>query len=104
MVSVRIVSQEEFERMLETIREDVTRILATAELQFPAPAMELPELPEFLTAGDAALPSPGGMFGAGISTGSLTSGDPYAGMNLSRNAPCPCGSGQKYKHCHGTAA
>ncbi|WP_425505454.1 SEC-C metal-binding domain-containing protein [Sphingomonas lacunae] len=19
----------------------------------------------------------------------------------SRNAPCPCGSGQKYKHCHG---
>ena len=93
-----------FERMLETIREDVTRILATAELQFPAPAMELPELPEFLTAGDAALPSPGGMFGAGISTGSLTSGDPYAGMNLSRNAPCPCGSGQKYKHCHGTAA
>ena len=93
-----------FERMLETIREDVTRILATAELQFPAPAMELPELPEFLTAGDTALPSPGGMFGAGISTGSLTSGDPYAAMNLSRNAPCPCGSGQKYKHCHGTAA
>ena len=93
-----------FERMLETIREDVTRILATAELQFPAPSMELPELPEFLTAGDTALPSPGGMFGAGISTGSLTSGDPYAAMNLSRNAPCPCGSGQKYKHCHGTAA
>lgn len=22
----------------------------------------------------------------------------------SRNAPCPCGSGQKYKHCHGQAA
>jgi len=22
--------------------------------------------------------------------------------NVSRNAPCPCGSGQKYKHCHGT--
>jgi hypothetical protein len=21
--------------------------------------------------------------------------------NLSRNAPCPCGSGQRYKHCHG---
>lgn len=20
-----------------------------------------------------------------------------------RNAPCPCGSGQKYKHCHGVA-
>ena len=22
----------------------------------------------------------------------------------SRNAPCPCGSGQKYKHCHGALA
>ena len=21
--------------------------------------------------------------------------------NISRNAPCPCGSGRKYKHCHG---
>ena len=27
----------------------------------------------------------------------------YVGMGLSRNAPCPCGSGQKYKHCHGSA-
>jgi hypothetical protein len=23
---------------------------------------------------------------------------------VSRNAPCPCGSGRKYKHCHGAAA
>jgi preprotein translocase subunit SecA len=21
-----------------------------------------------------------------------------------RNAPCPCGSGKKYKHCHGRVA
>ena len=27
--------------------------------------------------------------------------DPYAGMNISRNAPCPCGSALKYKQCHG---
>jgi len=25
-------------------------------------------------------------------------------MSASRNAPCPCGSGRKYKHCHGAAA
>ncbi len=24
---------------------------------------------------------------------------PWAGTG--RNAPCPCGSGRKYKHCHG---
>jgi preprotein translocase subunit SecA len=23
---------------------------------------------------------------------------------VSRNAPCPCGSGKKYKHCHGQLA
>jgi preprotein translocase subunit SecA len=28
--------------------------------------------------------------------------DPYAGVG--RNAPCPCGSGKKYKVCHGRNA
>ncbi len=27
--------------------------------------------------------------------------NPYAGMNISRNAPCPCGSSLRYKQCHG---
>ena len=26
------------------------------------------------------------------------------GRNISRNAPCSCGSGKKYKHCHGKVA
>lgn len=30
--------------------------------------------------------------------------NPYAGMNISRNAPCPCGSGLRYKQCHGKIA
>ena len=29
------------------------------------------------------------------------SANPYAHLNLSRNASCPCGSGLKYKQCHG---
>ncbi len=27
--------------------------------------------------------------------------DPATWHNSSRNAPCPCGSGKKFKHCHG---
>jgi preprotein translocase subunit SecA len=27
--------------------------------------------------------------------------DPFAHLELSRNAACPCGSGKRYKHCHG---
>jgi hypothetical protein len=30
------------------------------------------------------------------------SGDRYPGT--ARSAPCPCGSGEKYKHCHGKGA
>jgi preprotein translocase subunit SecA len=30
--------------------------------------------------------------------------DEYANMNIGRNDPCPCGSGKKYKHCHGKLA
>jgi len=34
--------------------------------------------------------------------GEGTSEDPYAGVG--RNAPCPCGSGKKFKVCHGRSA
>jgi preprotein translocase subunit SecA len=27
--------------------------------------------------------------------------DPSTWRNSPRNAPCPCGSGKKFKHCHG---
>ena len=30
--------------------------------------------------------------------------EPSASKSLSRNAPCPCGSGKRYKHCHGRYA
>ena len=113
-----------FENMLEDIREDVTRILLTSQLRLtPPPPMGLPELPDFLTGhidpftgiddsadgdGSARIPE---MFGALAGTtfaaaeaGGADRENPYAGMDVSRNAPCPCGSGQKYKHCHGAVA
>lgn len=42
--------------------------------------------------------------GQGIAAGAPVIDNPYVAMNISRNAPCPCGSGQKYKQCHGKAA
>ncbi len=107
-----------FERMLGAIREDVTRTLAWAEFQFQAPP-GLPELPDFLTthidpltgldnsadwdAGSAGLisnelpamqiPRP---------TGEALGDDPASWEGrVNRNSPCPCGSGRKYKQCHG---
>ena len=28
----------------------------------------------------------------------------YSDRRIGRNEPCPCGSGKKYKHCHGSRA
>jgi len=105
-----------FERMLSAIREGVTKTIATndfrAEEEFVP--QDLPELPDFLTThidplsgadnkdanGGAAL----GLVTTTIPRVAAPQGfnDPYAGdPDLRRNDPCPCGSGQKYKHCHG---
>lgn len=110
-----------FQRMLDTIREDVTRTMAFAQFRM-APPPELPELPAFLTTHIDPLTGmdntndwDGGS--AGLVTTRLPSlgipqpaGDDYGtdpsqweGV-VSRNAPCPCGSGLKYKHCHGQVA
>ncbi len=112
-----------FEKMLDTLREDVTKILVKAELQMAPPqASDLPDLPDFLTGhidpltgldnsndGDGSSQDPA-LFGslagsprAAASPGGALSEDPYAGQEISRNSPCPCGSGNKYKHCHGSA-
>ncbi|MDE2420040.1 MAG: preprotein translocase subunit SecA [Gammaproteobacteria bacterium] len=37
-------------------------------------------------------------------SGSFKETNPYAAMNIGRNEACPCGSGKKYKHCHGAIA
>ena len=107
-----------FERMLTNIREDVTRTVARIDFQYQEPEpMPLPELPDFLTT--HIDPFTGEDNSADIDAGSmgviadtlppmqvpkrdLAQGEnPYAEMEISRNAPCPCGSGRKYKHCHG---
>jgi preprotein translocase subunit SecA len=109
-----------FERMLTNIREDVTRTVARMEFRAEEPeALPLPELPDFLTT--HIDPFTGDDNSADIDAGTRgligdmmpppqaprpdmpLSDNPYADLELSRNAPCPCGSGQKYKHCHGAA-
>ena len=97
-----------FERMLETIREDITRILSTAQIQVSAPE-PLPELPDFLTSFENPLAGDGFAGGAGLleakaPADNSAGADPYVGLGIARNAACPCGSGRKYKHCHGVAA
>ncbi|WP_333790336.1 preprotein translocase subunit SecA [Sphingorhabdus sp.] len=102
-----------FERMLGAIREGVTKTIATNDFRAEEELVP-PQLPDFLTT--HIDPFTGEDDSNDIDAGSLGfvtttiprpaiasgSNDPFAGNpDLRRNDPCPCGSGQKYKHCHG---
>ena len=73
-----------FEGLLAGLRETVTMVLSHVEVRQPEPeagaAEQAPEAPRQPAAMPAAMP---------------------ANRKVSRNEPCPCGSGKKYKHCHG---
>ncbi|WP_116090190.1 preprotein translocase subunit SecA [Sphingomonas crusticola] len=106
-----------FERMLSAIREDVTRTLSNIRFNFAPP--ELPPMPDiFTTTHIDPLTGYDDTFDRdAASMGLVTTrlppmqmaqpdmpvlGNPEEWENrVSRNAPCPCGSGRKYKHCHG---
>ncbi len=106
-----------FERLLVSIREEVTRVLMRA--QFRLEETPPPALPDFITqhldpfsadddTADIDAGARGLMSGVpplmNIPQPSLPQRDGESGVAeapISRNAPCPCGSGKKYKHCHG---
>ncbi len=70
-----------FQGMLDKLRERVAKILGFAELKIQARTQVPPE-EEPLEEEKADQPD-------------------FANQDISRNAPCPCGSGKKYKHCCG---
>jgi preprotein translocase subunit SecA len=108
-----------FERLLVAIREEVTRILMRAQVQMEeAP---LPVLPDFITQHLDPFSGDDDTADIDAATGTILSnlpplnipqpplpqGEAQGGVveaPISRNAPCPCGSGRKYKHCHGQLA
>jgi preprotein translocase subunit SecA len=111
-----------FSDLLTGLREGVVNVLATLQLRMEAPPMpaeppaqmrevhEDPALAAALAGApgyDPADPS-GGMAGGGVATltrpaakQAIDPNDPSTWGKVARNAPCPCGSGKKFKHCHG---
>jgi preprotein translocase subunit SecA len=107
-----------FATMLDDVREQVTRYLSNIEFR-AAPADELmPPPPQgHETRRDPALDmeprvlqaaeltsAPNDGLGPAAMHGVLTEeADDDIRGKVPRNASCPCGSGKKYKHCHGSA-
>lgn len=99
-----------FQQMLDRIRQDVVRTLAVLELpseaELAAAEAEQREQAmqglsyhhaEYGAAAEATEPSGA----AALESAPLTKAPFQVGAKVGRNDPCPCGSGQKYKRCHG---
>ena len=90
---------ELFEGLLDLVRKEVTRIVYTVQIRSQedveetAPHAEVQNV-QYQHAGyDEVL---------GDSPDEAGENQPAnAGPKVGRNDPCPCGSGKKYKHCHG---
>ena len=104
-----------FEDMLDGLRERVTQVLSHVELQMyepeedifgrgeqemveshEAPASMMAEKTEINEQAINAVP-----LHRRKAADDIDRNDPETWGRVPRNAPCPCGSGKKYKHCHG---
>jgi len=84
VVEYRIEGFEMFDEMVASIREDTVKMLMLAEVR----SQEGPKREQ------VAKPSETG----GDDTARR---EPVRKKKVGRNDPCPCGSGKKYKNCHG---
>jgi len=94
---------ELFERLLDSVRIDVTRTLVTVQVRAQdveetAPHAEVQNVRYHHADYDEAL----GLADAAAAAAAAATQKPmHAGPKVGRNDPCPCGSGKKYKYCHG---
>jgi preprotein translocase subunit SecA len=112
-------SFELFEGLLNRLREAVTTQLMRVEIvQRPPPlapeddfeSLEATHIDPLTGENEMAddgppppFPLPGGR-GARVAAAERDPANPETWGKVQRNAPCPCGSGKKYKHCHGRLA
>ncbi|MGH8744819.1 MAG: preprotein translocase subunit SecA [Burkholderiales bacterium] len=89
---------ELFVGMLELIKAEVTKIVMTVLIKSreEAEAVEPPSQPENVQYHHAD-------YDEALAEAGATEQKPFVrqGQKIGRNDPCPCGSGRKYKHCHG---
>jgi preprotein translocase subunit SecA len=106
-----------FEEMLNNLRERVTEFLAHVEFQltpsedqlFAHTAQETTETRQDPAFQDGPPESANPQWTAAPvrsrqAAADRDPNDPATWGRIARNAPCPCGTGKKYKHCHGRVA
>jgi preprotein translocase subunit SecA len=102
-----------FETLMVELRQNVTRWVMTVEFQFQQQPMFEPQPGSLFethldpTTGTnerdgVSLGTQGGFMDPALAAQLPPSALPEGWMNTPRNGMCPCGSGKKFKHCHGS--
>ena len=90
-----------FGQLLDSVKSDVTRILMNVRVQSPEQvneaAQQMEERAEHIANVTYTAPTETGEAETTVDAATTVAEVPRVG----RNDPCPCGSGKKYKHCHG---
>ncbi|HVU19250.1 MAG TPA: preprotein translocase subunit SecA [Rhizomicrobium sp.] len=100
---------ELFEGLLSKLRFDVVTQLMQIQISVqPPPDLAQQQLPQMqashinpLTGEDEMTPAGFEPRGARMPDLPVDPNNPQTWGKVQRNAPCPCGSGRKFKHCHG---
>jgi preprotein translocase subunit SecA len=98
---------ELFSDMLDRIKQDVVRVILTVQVRSQEDVKAVEPEPSVSNVQYQHADYDQALAGAGAGdddTGvAVAVAPPFvrAGQKVGRNDPCPCGSGRKYKHCHG---
>ncbi len=98
-----------FEALLSNLRQTVTAQLMRIEIQFqeppqPEPADMIAARPDPFADTVEVIDAPATISFQADAPAARDPADPASWGKVGRNEPCPCGSGKKYKHCHGAIA
>jgi preprotein translocase subunit SecA len=94
---------ELFGQLLDMVKNEVTRILMTVQIQTADQMEEAAQQIEQRadTSSQLTYSAPDETGQAQVFGASQPEAGAVAVQAVGRNEPCPCGSGKKYKHCHG---
>lgn len=97
---------ELFGQMLDAVKNEVTKVLMTVKVQsgeqLEQAADDLENRAERIANVTYTAPTETGEVESKLDESTARQPSPLAaGLRVGRNDPCPCGSGKKYKHCHG---
>ena len=100
---------ELFRQLLDMVKSEVTKILMTVQVQSPSELDQAAEVMEQRAENIANVtytaPTETGEVETTVDERTLSVQQKVAaGGRVGRNDPCPCGSGKKYKQCHGKLA